>query len=321
MRRLICCLLVVLATTTQARADDAVTFRLNWLIYGFHTPFFLGVDKGIYKQHGIDLTIGEGQGSGRAVQIVASGTETFGLADGASIINGVTKGAPVVAVMGIMNRSPYGISVRADSGITDLKGLVGKTLAATTGEAGLVMFPAILKRNGLAPDAIGFLRVDGEAKMVAVLQNRTVGMLSGVENQALILPRRGVAVRTFPYPSLGVNTMGLAIVVAKATVDKNPDLLRRFIAATREAFDAAIADPDASIAAGMKVKPDMDRDLAMAQLKAGLTLVHSPHGEDKPIGWMAAQDWAETLQLMTEYQDLKTDLPATAFWTDAYLPR
>ncbi len=302
-------------------ADDKASFRLNWLIYGFHTPFYLGVEKGFYRQQGIDLTIGEGQGSGRAVQIVAAGSDTFGLADGASIINGATKGAPVVAVMGIMDSSPYAIVARADSGITDAKSLVGKTIAATTGEAGLVMFPAILKHNNLPPDAVSFVRVDAEAKMVAVLQNRAAGLLGGVENQALILPRKGVPVVTLSYPSLGVNTMGLAIVASKDTVAKSPDMVRRFVAATRMAFEAAEQDPEAAIAAGMKVKPDMDHDLALAQLKAGLTLVRSPLGKDKPVGWMAAADWAETEQLMKDYQDLKTDLPADAFWTDAFLPK
>jgi NitT/TauT family transport system substrate-binding protein len=153
MKRLVV-LALMLLTAMPAWANDAVSFRLNFLVYGFHTPFYLGVDRGYYRNHGIDLTIGEGQGSGRAVQIVASGSEQFGLADGGSIINGVVKGAPVIAVMGIMNRSPYGISIRQDSGITDLKGLAGKTLAATTGEAGLTIFPAILKRNGMAPDCV-----------------------------------------------------------------------------------------------------------------------------------------------------------------------
>jgi hypothetical protein len=35
---------------------------------------------------------------------------------------------------------------------------------------------------------------------------------------------------------------------------------------------------------------------------------------------MAPEDWASTLQLMKDYQDLKTDEPPTAFWTDSYLP-
>ena len=320
MRKLLLAALALLFAHA-AYAQDKATFRLNWLIYGFHTPFYLGVEKGLYKQNGIDLTIGEGQGSGRAVQLVGTGSETFGLADGSSIIAGATKGAPVKAVMGIMNRSPYGIIVRKDSGITSIKQLAGKTLAATTGEAGLVVFPAILKANHMEPDAISFLRVDGEAKLVAVLQNRVVGILGGVENQALILPKRGLEVNVLGYPELGVNTEGLAIVVGQDTLQKNPDMVRRFIKATRAAFEMAQKDPEAAIAAGMKVKPDMDHDLALAQLKAGMALMQSPHAAGKPIGWMAAQDWSDTLQLMKEYQGLQTTMPVDAFWTDTYLPQ
>ncbi len=80
-----------------------------------------------------------------------------------------------------------------------------------------------------------------------------------------------------------------------------------------------MADPEAAIEAGIKAKPDMDRALSLAQLKAGLTLLKSPRGADKPIGWMAPEDWSETVALMKDYQDLHTDLPATAFWTDDLL--
>lgn len=321
MKRIFVAVLALVLCAGTARAEDKASLRLNWLLYGFHTPFYLGVQKGLYKQNGIDLTIGEGQGSARAVQIVASGGDTFGLADGSSIIAGATKGAPVRAVMGIMNSSPYGIILRRDSGITTVQGLAGKTLAGTTGEAGLVIFPAILKHNNMAPDAVSFLRVDGEAKLVAILQNRVVGILGGVENQALILPKRGLEVTVLGYPALGVNTQGLAIVAAQDTIQKNPDLVRRFIQATRAAFELAAQDPEASIAAGMAEKSDMDRGLALAQLKAGMALMKSPHGPERPVGWMAAQDWADTLQLMKDYQDLKTDQPASAFWTDEYLPK
>jgi NitT/TauT family transport system substrate-binding protein len=220
-----------------------------------------------------------------------------------------------------MNRSPYAVIVRADSGITDAKGLAGKTLAATTGEAGLVIFPAILKHNGMPEDAVHFLRVDGAAKLVAILENRAAGILGGLENQALILPQRGLKVTVLPYADMGVNTMGLAILASRDTIAKNPDLVRRFNIATRMAFEAAISDPEAAIEAGIKAKPDMDRALSLAQLKAGLTLLKSPRGADKPIGWMASEDWSETVTLMKDYQDLHTDLPATAFWTDDLLAK
>ena len=81
-------LTIALAGSSLAMAQDKATLRLNWIAYGFHTPFYLGLQKGIYKKHGIDLTIGEGKGSASTVQVVASGGDPFGLSDSSSIITG-----------------------------------------------------------------------------------------------------------------------------------------------------------------------------------------------------------------------------------------
>jgi len=320
-RRLFVALAALLAVASPAAAQDRVSLRLNWLLYGFHTPFYLGIERGYYREAGIELTVGEGQGSARAVQLVAAGSDTFGLSDGASIINGVARGAPVQAVMGIMNRSPFAVIVREDSGVRRIQDLAGRTIAATTGEAGLVMFPALLRANGMAPDSVRFLRVDGAGKLVATLESRTIGMLGGVENQSLILPQRGVPVVNLLYADLGANTMGLAIHATRDTLGRNPDMVRRFIRATQRSFEAAEREPEAAIAAGLRVKPDMDRDLSLAQLRAGLPLVRSPRGQERPIGWMAPEDWQETLALMKEYQELRTELGAEAFYSNALLPQ
>jgi NitT/TauT family transport system substrate-binding protein len=318
-RILLAALLAALAW--PAMAEDQASLRLNWIIYGFHTPFYLGLQRGYYKQQGIDLTIGEGKGSASTVQVVASGGDTFGLSDSSSIITGAVRGATVQAVMSITNRSPYTVEVRKDSGITKFQDLAGKTLATATGEAGLVLFPALLAAQHMPPDSVTFLRIDPNAKMVALLQNQVVGMLGGLDNQSLLIPQKGVPIVDFGYADLGVNTVGLCIEASAATIAQKPDLIRRFVAATRQSFEAARADPEASIAAGMKVQPDMDHDLAMAQLKVGLSLMASPHGPNQPVGWMSAEDWDQTLALMKQYQDLKTDQPASAFWTAAFLPK
>ena len=73
-------------------AADAVSLRLNWYLGGLHVPFYYGKDKGYYAAEGIDLTINEGRGSANTVQVVAAGSDTFGLADSSSVIATAAKG-------------------------------------------------------------------------------------------------------------------------------------------------------------------------------------------------------------------------------------
>jgi NitT/TauT family transport system substrate-binding protein len=312
---------LMLAATAPALAQEKATLRLNWLIYGFHTPFHLGVEKGYYKAEGIDLSVEEGKGSASAVQVIGAKGDTFGLSDGASIINGMTKGAPIKAVMGIMNTTPFAVIMRADANVKSLKDLEGKTIAATAGEAGLTIMPALIKANKLDESKINFLRVDGATKLVATLEKRTDGMLGGSENQPFILEEKGLKTTVLNYADFGVNTMGLAIHVHEDTMKSKAKLVEGFIRATQKAFADAEKDPAASIAAGVKVKPDMDKAMATKQLVAGLKLVRSRAAPNAPIGQMQHGDWEMTLNLMKDYQELKTDMKADAFYTNAYLPK
>ena len=321
LKGLIFGLLASLLAVNAAQAMDKVTFRLNWLLYGFHTPFYLGLERGYYKDEGIDLTIGEGQGSVRAVQTVGAKGDMFGLADGGSLIAGVSKGAPVKAVMAITNSSPYSLAVRADSGIKTLKDLEGKTVASAPGEAGLQLLPGLFARNGVDINKVKILRVEGAGKMVAVAEKRAEGLMAGLDNQSLTLPKQGVPLIDFAYSKYGTNTVGLTILTNDDLIKDNPDLVRRFVKATVRSFEAAIKDPEASIKAGQKVKPDMETDLSLAQLKVGFGLMKTEATEKLPLGAFAQKDWQDTLDLMKKYMGLETTKKASDFYTNEFLPK
>jgi NitT/TauT family transport system substrate-binding protein len=303
---------------TAASAADAVSLRLNWLLSGVHSIFYYGVEKGFYKDAGIELTIGEGQGSARTVQVVAAGNETFGLVDGGSIIGGAVRGAPVKAVLGIMNTSPYGISFRADAGVNSIADAAGKTIAATAGEATLALLPAVWKANNVDGAKVKVLNVDGPGKLVAVMEKRTEGLLAGLEGQVIILNQKGLKQKVFSLAELGVNTVGLTIVANARTLG-NQDLVKRFVGATIQAMNATRADPAAAVAAALKHKPDADKALLTEQLAVSLTLVPSPSAPNAPTGVMAAADWERTLDLMKTYQDVKTEMTADAFFTNSFI--
>ncbi len=312
-------LAIASAGVSSAMAEDKVTLRLNFLLSGVHTIFYYGVEKGFYKDAGIDLQIGEGQGSARTVQAVATGGDTFGIADGGSVIAGATRGAPVKSVLGLLNTSPYAISFRADAGVNTIKDIEGKSVAASAGEASLALLPAIWKKNGIDPSKVKILNVDGPGKIIAVMQKRTDGTLAGLENQVVVLKSKGLEQKIFSFAELGVNTQGLTIIANSKQAETNQDLVKRFVAASIKSIEAAKADPDAAVAAAVKVKPTGDAKLLKDQLEVSLTLLASPSDPSARLGEMSPADWQQTLDLMKEYQDIKTDMPADAFFTNAFI--
>jgi len=100
---------VALGTSSLAFAQDKVSLRLNWYLGGLHVPFYYGKDKGYYAAEGIDLTINEGRGSANTVQVVAAGSDTFGLADSSSVVLTASKGADVKSVMSLLNTTGYSV--------------------------------------------------------------------------------------------------------------------------------------------------------------------------------------------------------------------
>lgn len=73
-------------TATHAADVKQVTLQLDWLPTGYHGPIFLALQKGYYRDAGIDLKIIDGQGTGPALQAAASGNADIVLANYARMI-------------------------------------------------------------------------------------------------------------------------------------------------------------------------------------------------------------------------------------------
>jgi NitT/TauT family transport system substrate-binding protein len=314
-------LLLVLLLATPASAEDAVSFRLNWYMGGAHAPFFLGKERGYYREAGIDLTINEGRGSANTAQVVAAGTDTFGLADSSSVMRLVSKDAPIRTVMSLLNTSSFGVISLEETGIRVPKDLEGKKLAITAGDALTQLFPAFASFNKLETSTITLVQIDPAGKVVALLEKRVDAILGGLDDQYFLVKQKGFNPSGLSFAKNGANTVGLTILTQDATIASKSDLVRRFIAATQKAWTAARQDPDAAINALLKAKPGLDFESQENQLVADLPNLYSPATEGKPIGWGALSDWESTEKLLKQYGNLETEKPASAFFTNDYLPQ
>ena len=72
--------------TVQAQTTP-IKFQLDWRFEGPSAFFLVPVAKGYFKDAKLDVTVDAGNGSGGAVNRVASGTYDLGFADLAALMN------------------------------------------------------------------------------------------------------------------------------------------------------------------------------------------------------------------------------------------
>ena len=311
-------LAVLAASTTVAPAQDAVSLRLNWYMGGLHVPFYYGKERGFYKEEGIDLTINEGRGSANTVQVVAAGSDTFGLADSSSVVATAAKGADIKSVMSLLNSTGFSVVSLAETGIKTPKDLEGKRLAVSPGDPLGQLFQALAAYNKLDVSKITMIQVDPAAKVVAVLEKRADGLLGGADDQYFLIKQRGLQPAALRFADNGANIVGMTIVTRTELIKTNPELVRRFVRATAKSWEEAKKNPGAAVDAALKAKPDLNRQSTLEQLMVDIELLDSPNSKGR-IGWGSQADWDQTIDLLKKYRDIKTDQPWTTFHTNEFV--
>src|SRR4029079_19518687 len=103
-------LIVLAAFAAEARAQSAVTFSLDFRALGRHAAWYVALEKGYYKQAGLDVTIVPSQGTAQAIQSVESKAAQFAFSDVAGLVAArANSGATAKMVSVIYQKSPYAI--------------------------------------------------------------------------------------------------------------------------------------------------------------------------------------------------------------------
>ena len=313
---------------TPAVAEDDVRLRLNWMYYGSHAGFALGKDRGYYDEAGIDIDIRSGNGSSSAHRLVANGDSLFAYGSCAAMVSLAAQGAPLVSVGVIDAMGTEAILVRPDAGVKSIEDLKGKKLLTTANAGVNTFFPLVLKNAGVSEKDINLTVVPDGALVSAYLQGTgdAVGILGGLDDKpAEIKANGGDDPVTFPYSDYGVNQVGYCLSTHADTVKTNPDLVKRFVAATVKAYTQAAANPDAAVESmadivGGSMASDEGKAQSRAVLDVTLGILYSNANTNKVLGMNVPSDWADMLALMKTYNDLETDKTAADFYTNDFLP-
>jgi NitT/TauT family transport system substrate-binding protein len=276
--------LVLTTPFSPSQAADKAILLLNWYLYAEHAPFFLGKERGYFEKEGIDLDIQEGRGSVPTVQAVVAGTATFGYADIASILKAADKGAPVMVVGVLLQKSPMAFIALSEKNIRAPQDLKGKSLALTPGDSLSQILPLVLAKVGMKESDLTIVAGDNRAKLNAVINAQVDAMLGYSMDQNLrIAAATHKPVTVLPFADYGVNLASSSIVVAKDTADKQADLVGRFMRAATKAVIDAENDPAAAVDAMLKASPKAGaRDDLIEGLKLTIPLYHTSETSAQP---------------------------------------
>ena len=308
-----------------ARAQD-VKLLLDWIPTGDYAAYYAAVDRGFYKEAGLNVTIERGFGSSDTVTKIASGVAQFGIADiGALMAGSVRSQVPVRAIASIYTRPPHSIFVLGDSPIRTFKDLEGRSLAGAPGSAVRVFLPLVLARNKVdiakvqvinsEPATMGPLLISGKA-------NAVTGFLPNRPRFEAMAKEQGKEVRVLQF-SETLQIYGNALIASDATIAKSPELVRRFVAATLRGLEFTRTNPRAATESMAKMVPGIEaqRETAAAEIANSLTF-DSEVAKKLPVGSFDAAQLRRTWETVAEAQQLEAKgVNPESFVTREFLPK
>lgn len=254
-----------------ASADTRINFTLDWRFEGPAAPFLMALDKGYFKEEGLNVTIDSGSGSAGAVTRVATGAYDMGFADFNALVEhtAANPSSTLQAVYMVYNHTPAAVFTLKDSGILTPADLVGKTLAAPVFDGGRKAWPSFAGHTGIPVDAVEWQSVDPAIRETLLARKQVDGITGFYFTGLLNLEARGVAldnIVVMRYSDFDVALYGNAIIAGEKILKENPEAVAAFNRAFNRALVETIADPATAVTYVKKRDGLIDEPLELRRL-------------------------------------------------------
>ncbi|MEG3924892.1 ABC transporter substrate-binding protein [Microcoleus sp. D3_18a_C4] len=318
------------ATATATAADTAQkrTIKVNpsWLLQGDNAPLTMAIDKGYFPAEGLDVKIERGYGSSDTITKVAAGQFEIGFGDIYSMMefNAKNPNDPVVAVAVPYNRSAFSIVTLKSSNIADPKGLAGKKLGAPAGDAPRKLWPVFAQKTGVQADSVEWITMEPKLRETLLIKG-DVDAVSGFATTIIpALEKAGKKpedMNVFYYTENGLDLYGNAIVVKKAFLDQNPEVVKGFLRAYFKGLQDTLKDPTAGLESVVKAGDSlMDKNAEKRRLQIALERLYiTPEVEKVGLGGVDPARLEATAKQVAEVLQIEAP-PVNKIVDESFLP-
>jgi ABC-type nitrate/sulfonate/bicarbonate transport system substrate-binding protein len=270
-----------------------------------HVPSFVGVEKGIFLKHGIDLklkVLATGQEMSKAlqageVQIIGSAFSNYPVA--------VERGMAARGVVGMMgdrtgrySDDPVSVWTRKGSGLTKVEDLAGKKIGTPIGGTADEYLTVLLKKNGVARDKVTFLNVP-PGNIVSALQGGSVDAIAIWEPFGSLvearIPDAVLLVRGGGHIGYYIN-----MAILNDVIDKQPEVVERYVIGVAEAAQYTRKNLDEAAEIATRWAPGLDAAVARKAIR------HMTF--DPRITPHTVAAWEENVRILIEQKKLRSAL-------------
>ncbi len=309
-------LVATLIPATIAQGAEAVTLRLKWLNQAQFAGYYVAKEKGFYEKAGLDVSIQPGGPDFPAIQMVAGGSEQFGVTGADQILMARSKGVPVVAVAVIYRENPFVLFSLKKSGITKAAQFPGKNIGLKIGGSEELIYRAVLKSAGIDKGSLHEVPVKFD---LSPLLTGQVDVWPGyLINEVIAAEEKGFDTAVIRPADYGVAMYADTLFTTERLLNEKPDLVKKFVGAAIMGWTDAAAAPDAAARTTVKFGNKLEYGHELAMMKASIPLIKA--GGDA-IGVSKLSDWEDLQKMLIEADFQKAKVDVSKAFTNAALPQ
>ncbi|MBI2880323.1 MAG: ABC transporter substrate-binding protein [Candidatus Tectomicrobia bacterium] len=317
--------LAFLGRVPQASAADGVSFILDWVPYGKHAPFYLGVDKGIYKQYGLDVKVLSGKGSGLSIKSVGAKGVEYAHADAGSLILARANEPNLrVKLIAMLHHNPlFNVVMLAKSPINSPKDLEGKKVGSPVVNSTRIVFPAFAELAKFDPNKVVWVDMEASAQNSSLFAERVDAIASyatQIPPMERMAQQLGKPIKSITFADYGLDVYSNGIIAHEDIIKNQSSLTRRFIIASLEAVKWSVEHPQEAIDVFLKHHPNSDRYIARGQFNVSVDVLLTKETMKTGIGFMNRDKMERTIDLMVRfYKGLKRKPSPEEIYTNEFV--
>ena len=280
----------------NVHANDNIKLSLDWVPQAEHGGYFQAIAKGYYADQDIILTIIPGGPSVNTKAMLMSDQVEFNIGGSAGALNYAKQDLPFRAVAAFFQKTPQVLMSHPNVGIDHPSDFKGKTIFLSN--FGRLSFWGFIKNKyNLSDDQLESYNFNSQP-FIDDPQSIQQGYLSS--EPFAIKKAAGFDPVVHLLADHGFSAYANTIEASHKLIDENPDLINRFISASRQGWEDFLSnDPQPAFDLIQELNPDMPSDK--------LTYAHSKMieynivtGGGEKIGSMSADRWKEFYEMSLE---------------------